>query len=274
MNKTMVKAKKKILTLAAAILTAVLTLIALTAVSFSESRDIYYCDGTMQGNPRMFNSYSSVAFRFQVPDGYKLDTFTLLACPTWDVRDNAGFTARMYVWAGTYADTVSSVSFASTTVSHHVDNQRIDLTFDYVPAGTYLMVLSSFTDVIGTWEYMALPAEYVNTWAYYQDGIEEWEYLPGTKITVSTDKNPKEIVIPTATPTKGPDTEEVVTEAPEETPHQTRERITAEPTAATSDANKKNPGLAAGIIIAAVLTAATAGVILFVISRDKKNGRS
>ena len=222
----------------------------------------------------MFNSYSSVAFRFQVPDGYKLDTFTLLACPTWNVRDNAGFTARMYVWTGTYADTVSALPFTSTSVSHHMDNHHIDLTFDYVPAGTYLMVLSSFTDVIGTWEYMALPAEYVNTWAYYQDGIEEWDYLPGTKITVSTDKDPKEILIPTATPTREPEEEETVTEAPEETPHQTRERVTTVPTEAGTDANNKNPGLAAGLIIAAVLIAATAGVILFVVSRDKKNGRS
>ena len=272
MNKTMVKAKKKILTLAAAILTAALMILSFTNAAHAEdTKEIVFCDGSMQGNPRQFDVFSSVAFRFQVPEGWKLDQFTLLACPTWGERANSGFTAKIYVWDGEYASTVSALPFASDSISNHQDNHRIDLSFGYVPAGSYLIVISQFTDVIGTWEYMALPAEYVNTWAYYQNGIEEWDYLPGTKITVSKDKNPHEIVIPTATPVPEPTGDNIVTDAPEETPHQTRERISAEPTEAAVNAGGGNSGIIAGIIIAAVALAITAGIILFVVRRDKQN---
>ncbi|MBO4326816.1 MAG: hypothetical protein J5950_06065 [Clostridia bacterium] len=270
--------KKRIRAIAAVLSAVILALAILSAgTGFSprrayakeESKVIYFCDNTLQGNPRQFNIFGSVGFRFEVPEGYKLDAFNILAAPTWGDQPNAGFTADIYAWESTYSQSISGAKLSSCSVSYHMDNHSIQLKFGYIPAGTYLIHIHAFTGPIGTWEYMALPAEYVSTWAFYQDGVEEIEYLPGTSINVTTDNDPHEITMAPATGTPDPD-ENQEEETPEPTPKATRGRITSEPDNDGHSSSKKGSSPLPGMIIAAVMIAATAAVIVIVSKRDKK----
>jgi len=279
-KQTAFKAEKTRARRRSAILTAVSFILALLTVtvllpagaSAADEKDVLFCDGTMQSNPRQFNSYRNVAFRFEVPEGYKLEQFFLLACPTWGDQPNSGFTADIYIWDGRYKSSVSELPFSSCRISNHKDNHRIDLSFGYVPAGQYLIVIHSFTGPIGSWEYMALPAEYVSTWAYYQDGIEETDYLPGTGIKISRDNDPKPVTVPpvTSAPTGGGDDGNEVS-TPSATPLPTRERITHEAGNESSVSGKGGKGgLIAGIAVAVLLIGATAAIIAVVALKDKK----
>jgi hypothetical protein len=238
-----------------------------------EHMEIAFCDGTNQGNPRMFNTFSSVGFRFEVPDGYKLDNFVIIAAPTWGMQANAGFTADIYEWRGSYSETLAAGPVAERCViSNHVDNNGITLTFGYVPAGTYLIHIHHFTDNIGSWESMCLPEEYTFSWAFYEDGLENKDYLPGTKISVSRDRDPHTPARATPTATPGGDvTEETPEPEATEASHgqPTRERLTEAPSA--DNAVKNRGGLWAGMIVAAVAVAATAAVITVIARRDKNS---
>ncbi len=238
--------------------------------------EIFFCDGSNQGNPRMFNIFPNVGFRFVVPDGYKLDNFVILAAPTWGNQANAGFTADIFEWRGDYDKTLEAGPVAERCViSHHQDNHSITMTFGYVPAGAYLVHIHNITDAIGSWESMCLPEEYTFTWAFYEDGIENKEYLPGTKITVSRDSDPHTPSRPTPTPV--PDEHGDATEEPEATEKAaglpTRERLTEAP-AAYSNIKKGSGGLWAGIIIAVTAVAVTAAVIVLVVRKDKQQSKA
>ena len=273
--KTCARRRRAILTAFSFILAVLTVTVLLPArATAADEKDILFCDGTLQGNPHQFNIYRNVAFRFEVPEGYKLEQFFLLACPTWGDQPNAGFTADIYIWDGTYKSSVSVLPFSSCSISNHRDNARIDLSFGYVPAGQYLIVIRSFTGPIGSWEYMALPAEYVNTWAYYQEGIEETDFLPGTGIKISRDKDPKPVTPPpvTSVPTDSGESGSE-TYSPSETPHPTRERITQDPgkNSGSGTAKGVSGGLIAGVIIAVLLVCGTAAAIAAVTVKDKKN---
>ncbi|MBO5077470.1 MAG: hypothetical protein J5584_07760 [Clostridia bacterium] len=237
-----------------------------------EHMEILFCDGTNQGNPRMFNAFSSVGFRFEVPDGYKLDEFIIIAAPTWGMQDNAGFTADIYEWRGSYNETLAAGPVAERCViSNHVDNYGITLSFGYVPAGSYLIHIHHFTNNIGSWESICLPEEYTFTWAFYEDGLENKDYLPGTKISVSRDRDPHAPA--RATPTATPGGDDTVTPEPEATDadnlQPARERLTEAPSAGNTVKNRG--GLWAGIIVAAAAIAATAAVISVIARRDKNS---
>jgi hypothetical protein len=220
----------------------------------------------------MFNAFSSVGFRIEVPDGYKLDEFIIIAAPTWGMQDNAGFTADIYEWRGSYNETLAAGPVAERcVVTNHVDNYGITLTFGYVPAGSYLIHIHHFTDNIGSWESICLPEEYTFTWAFYEDGLENKEYLPGTKIAVSRDRDPHTPAH--ATPTAIPSGDNTVTPEPEATETDNvlpaRERLTEAP--AAGNTIKTRGGLWAGIIVAAAAIAATAAVISVIARRDKNS---
>ena len=247
---------------AAALLSA-----ALITFAFAKGQiQIDFCDGTMISNPRQFSSFSSVGFRFEVPEGFKLDRFELLNCPTWGNQPNAGFTADIYKWQGSYSESVTGNPLAGCVVSGHQDNQSLEIVYDYIPAGQYLIHIHSFTDVIGTWEFMGLPDEYAGTWAYYEDGTENIDYLPGTRIIISEDLTPHEIVPPTGIPVS-PSEEPEETAGPTAAPQ--RERITQEP-AAVIDAGGNDGSTVVWLIAALAVAGATAAVILIIVRRDKK----
>lgn len=239
--------------------------------------EIFYCDGSNQGNPRMFNIFPNVGFRFVVPEGYKLDDFVILAAPTWGDQANAGFTADIYEWRGEYAETLDAGPVAERCViTHHQDNHSITMTFGYVPAGTYLVHIHSITDAIGSWESMCLPEEYTFTWAFYEAGIENTEYLPGTKIIISRDNDPHTPSRPTPSPEPGAETGE--TPSPEATDsgsaaEPTRERLTEAP-AAEVNTKKGSGGLWAGITVAALAVAVTAAVIVLVARKDNQQSEN
>ena len=237
-----------------------------------ETETILFCDGTNQGNPLLFNSYQSVGFRFEVPEGYSLIDFTLIASPTWGTQANAGFTADLYAWSGNYDESLSSGKLASFTLTKHPDNAPAVLSFGYVPAGQYLINIHSFTGNIGTWESIGLPEKYTGTWGFYLNGIEEKSYLPGTSITVAADGEPAGITpLPETEPPVSDENSGNETPEPTETPRpeRTRNRITPTPgTDDGSDTGRGNGALAAGIITAVLAAAATAGVIVFFKKKD------
>jgi len=236
-----------------------------------EETTISFCDGTNQGNPRQFSAYGSVGFRFEVPEGSQLVRFTVTAAPTWGTQNNAGFTADIYKWTGDYETTLEGGLISTCVISQHQDNHAINMSFGYIPAGTYLIHIHNFTDVIGTWEAIGFPAKYSSSWGYYQNGVEETSYLPGTAMTVTADSDPQEVT-PYVTPTANPDGE--VTEVPvEETPaptepEKTRSRMTEAPVEV--DTNESKAGLIAGIAVGAVMIAGTVAAILIVSHRDRK----
>lgn len=278
-----VKSRAAVLTVFSIALALILALSALILyptgnVNAAERITVDFCVGSSQGNPRMFTSYGSVGFRFEVPEGYSLERFVLLSCPTWGDQTNAGFTADIYPWQGSYNDSVTGFPLESCVVSQHRDNSSISLPFGYIPAGQYLIHIYGFTDVIGTWEFAGLPDEYAFTWAYYQNGIEEIDYLPGTQMVLIRDDDPHTVLPRTPVPTLEP----IVTEEGGEStggddidatdgPSKTRERITEEP--GKIDANNGNSGIGgiiAGVAVAAVAVAATIITMGIIVRKDKK----
>jgi hypothetical protein len=259
------------------VLSSLLLLAAFFAAPFTSNvmadnkKKIDFCDGTMQSNPRPFNYYGSVGFRFEIPEGFKLDQFDLLACPTWGERANAGFTADIYPWKGSYKESVTGYPLDSCVITQHRDNAGITLTYDYVPAGEYLIHIYKFTDTIGTWEFVALPEQYASTWAYYQDGVEEIEYLPGTSMVVSFDKNPHEVYPRTPAPTEEPAGDGAEDEQATDVPVHTRERITEEPKEAADEKRSGAGGIIAGTAVALLAVAATLVTIGIIVRKDKKD---
>ena len=259
------------------VLSSLLLSAALFAGAFSSraladnKKKIDFCDGTLQSNPRPFTYYSSVGFRFEVPEGFKLDQFELLACPTWGDQANAGFTADIYPWKGSYKETVTGYPLGSCVISRHRDNAGIVLAYDYIPAGQYLIHIYRFTDTIGTWEFVGLPEEYASTWAYYQDGVEEIDYLPGTSMTVSFDKNPHEVFPRTPAPTEEPSDDGSEGEQATDVPARTRERITEEPKEAADEKRSGAGGIIAGTAVALLAVAATFVTIGIIVRKDKKD---
>ena len=60
-------------------------------------------------DPLNFSSSYSVGFRFVVPDGYKLDAFTVQQAPTWNgPTSGIGCTADIYRWIGDYDETIEA----------------------------------------------------------------------------------------------------------------------------------------------------------------------
>ena len=73
-------------------------------------------------------------------------------CPSWG--DNIGnITMKLYSWNTNYATSVSGSPLAEKTFSNFNDNEKIRLTFDPLPAGDYIWVLSNGTDAVGVWKW-------------------------------------------------------------------------------------------------------------------------
>ena len=166
----------------------------------------------------------------------------------------------------------SSLAVSSCLITGHRDNAALDLSFGYIPAGTYLINIHGFTAPIGTWESIGFPAEYSSSWGYYENGAEVTDYLPGTAMTIARDGDPHKVT-PYVSPTIDPDAKE--TETPEEQtpaptgPEKTRSRMTEMPEPVEENTGKA--GLILGTAAGAVMIAGTAAAMLTVSRKDRKN---
>ncbi|MCP4310711.1 MAG: T9SS type A sorting domain-containing protein [Bacteroidetes bacterium] len=73
-------------------------------------------------------------------------------CPSWD--DNKGsLTFKLFTWNNSYAESVNAAPVAEKRIVDFNDNEKIQLTFDELPAGEYIWELSEGTDVVGVWKW-------------------------------------------------------------------------------------------------------------------------
>ncbi len=73
-------------------------------------------------------------------------------CPSWG--DNIGsLTFKLFPWNNSYAESVNGPPVAEKRIVDFNDNEKIQLTFDELPAGDYIWELSEGTDVVGVWKW-------------------------------------------------------------------------------------------------------------------------
>ena len=200
-------------------------------------------------DPLNFSSSVSVGFRFVVPEGYKLNTFTVQQAPTWNgPTSGIGCTADIYRWTGDYDETIEADPIGEYVVEDHKDCMSMEIAFDsYVPAGTYLIELTEFTGNLGGWLATEIAPEFADTYCFYQNSYED-EKSVHVKMTVVVDNDPPAPteVPPTKEPTQVPEetaTPEPPTEAPTDAPatEAPTEAPKDEPTKAPESDNTANP---------------------------------
>ena len=235
--------------------------------------------------PFNFSGHISVGYRFTIPEGYKLDTFTVVQSPTWNGPNTGiGLIASIYRWVNDdYEDTIDQDPLGVFEEEDHKDNANLIVSYDYIPAGEYLIELTEFTGNIGGWMAAQKTAEYEDMFHAYVDE-EEVDDSVLVKMSIVVDNDPPAPTeVPTEKPTQAPTevpTEVPATEAPTDAPA-TDEPATDAPVATekasddTGDKDNKdetksgaNTGLIIGIIAAVVVVAAVAAVII--ISKKKK----
>jgi len=230
---------------------------------------IEFTEGS-NGNAMNFSGCATVGFRFTVPEGMKLVKFTVADSPTWNgPATGIGCTANIYRWtANDFDETLDSESLGEVYEEDHKDNDNLDLEFENIHAGEYLVVLTDFTGNLGGWGANGIKAEYADSFFYYNNG-EEMSSVVKCKMTVIADDNPPEITEePAATeqPTEVPAT---ATPAPTEVPATEEPAATAAPTEEPAEEPVKSSktGLIIGIIAAAAVLAC---VVLAVALRGKR----
>ncbi len=242
-----------------------------------------------------FNGHMSIGFRFKIPEGYKLSNFIVVQSPTWNgPNEGIGLTASIYTWTGDdYEETIDNDPIAVYEEVDHKDNSNLVITYDYIPAGEYLIELTEFTGNIGGWMAPEINEKYADMFFPYVDE-EEVDTCVHVKMAVVVDDNPPEPTeVPTAKPTAEPTevpTEAPATEAPTDVPatdvpatdipateagNATENTAAATDNSGSSDTdtkenNKSNTGLVVGIIIAAVAVCAIVAGILIAASKKKK----
>jgi hypothetical protein len=73
-------------------------------------------------------------------------------CPSW--ADNIGnITMKLYAWSNNYATSVGAAPLAEKTFINFNDNEKLQLSFDELPAGDYLWELSNGSDMVGVWKW-------------------------------------------------------------------------------------------------------------------------
>lgn len=240
--------------------------------------------------PYNFNGHSSIGFRFNVPEGYKLNEFVIIQSPTWNGPGNGiGCIASIYQWVGDdYDESVDNDPLDVYEEENHKDCTNLTIEYEYIPAGDYVIELTDFTGNLGGWVATDVSADYADTFLFFVDAMEN-ELPVHVKMSVIPDDNPPEV---TEKPTKAPATEapteaptEVSTEAPTEVPATdvpaTQAPATDAPATQAPEATEgqgdvtpaeKKGGLPAGAIIGivagvVVVAAVVAGII---ISKKKK----
>ncbi len=219
-----------------------------------------------------FNGNKSVAFRFNVPEGKRLDHFTVIDSPTWNgPATGVGCTAQIYRWIkDDFDESIETEPLGEYIEEDHKDNANLDISFEeIIPAGDYLIVLTDFTGNIGGWGPQGVKADQEGKFMFFVNGEEVYPPSVKCKMTVIEYKEPEPTEAPQATeaPTDVPPTEAAPTQAPATDVPATDAPVATE--AATkapeggNDSKGPNTGLIAGVIAGVVVLAAVvAGVVI------------
>ena len=231
-----------------------------------------------------FSGTSSVSFKIVVPEGMQLTRFTVVQSPTWNGSPSGiGLTANIFAWTGDFDETVEGESLGECIVENHKDCSNLDITFDYIPAGEYLIDLTDFTGNIGGWAATGISEECAGSYLFFSNGFES-EDTPHVRMSIKEDTDPpapteKPTKKPTAEPTQEPAATEAPTEAPTEVPTDvpavTDAPATEAPNAtegskASDDTKKDNKWLVPVIIAACVVAAAVIAALAIAASKKKK----
>ena len=136
---------KHILTacLTAILLMSALSVLALPTGAASYVKSIQNGTGTRSAE----SIYAPFSYRVNV-----LGEFTAFgfAMPTW-TRDDSVCRLSLYLWSGTYEDTLKQEPIATKVFDPMRDNATNTVTFDPQPAGEYLFHVSEPQGSVGVW---------------------------------------------------------------------------------------------------------------------------
>jgi hypothetical protein len=217
-----------------------------------------------------FCTSSSVAFKINVPEGKKLVKFTISSAPTWNGPPTGiGLTATIYKWMGDFEESTDNEALDEYYEVDHKDNANLDIVYEYVPAGDYLIVCTDYTGNIGGWGAGKFVDEYASLFGYYVNGEETYPPV-NCAITWIDDVKPDPTEAPaTEAPTEVPTEAPVATEAPTEDtkttdgPAATEAPKTTDAPGKDNSEKKSNTGVIIGIAVGVVAVAAVvAGAVI------------
>ena len=186
---------KHILTacLTAILLMSALSVLALPTGAASYVKSIQNGTGTRSAE----SIYAPFSYRVNV-----LGEFTAFgfAMPTW-TRDDSVCRLSLYLWSGTYEDTLKQEPIATKVFDPMRDNATNTVTFDPQPAGEYLFHVSEPQGSVGVWANVN-PTDSLGY--AYKDGTESKSLEPELHITFTENLNePFGACEPSVTPADG-----------------------------------------------------------------------
>ncbi len=171
---------KRILTacLTAILLMSALSVLALPTGAASYVKSIQNGTGTRSAE----SIYAPFSYRVNV-----LGEFTAFgfAMPTW-TRDDSVCRLSLYLWSGTYEDTLKQEPIATKVFDPMRDNATNTVTFDPQPAGEYLFHVSEPQGSVGVWANVN-PTDSLGY--AYKDGTESKSLEPELHITFTENLN-------------------------------------------------------------------------------------
>ena len=171
---------KHILTacLTAILLISALSVLALPTGAASYVKSIQNATGTRSAE----SIYAPFSYRVNV-----LGEFTAFgfAMPTW-TRDDSVCRLSLYLWSGTYEDTLKQEPIATKVFDPMRDNATNTVTFDPQPAGEYLFHVSEPQGSVGVWANVN-PTDSLGY--AYKDGTESKSLEPELHITFTENLN-------------------------------------------------------------------------------------
>lgn len=171
---------KRILTacLTAILLMGALSVLALPTGAASYVKSIQNGTGTRSAE----SIYAPFSYRVNV-----LGEFTAFgfAMPTW-TRDDSVCRLSLYLWSGTYEDTLKQEPIATKVFDPMRDNATNTVTFDPQPAGEYLFHVSEPQGSVGVWANVN-PTDSLGY--AYKDGTESKSLEPELHITFTENLN-------------------------------------------------------------------------------------
>ena len=172
--------RKHILTacLTAILLMSALSVLALPTGAASYVKSIQNGTGTRSAE----SIYAPFSYRVNV-----LGEFTAFgfAMPTW-TRDDSVCRLSLYLWSGTYEDTLKQEPIATKVFDPMRDNATNTVTFDPQPAGEYLFHVSEPQGSVGVWANVN-PTDSLGY--AYKDGTESKSLEPELHITFTENLN-------------------------------------------------------------------------------------
>lgn len=244
----------------------------------SEPVIIELTDG--QGGPAFnFAGNQSVGFRFRVPEGMKLEQFTILGSPTWNgPATGVGLTANIYRWTNEdFDESMETDSLGEYFEVDHKDNANLDISFeDTITAGDYLIVLTDFTGNIGGWGpgSAGIKEDQQGIFQFFLNGTDSVP-LVKCRMTVSEYKEPDPTEIPATDPPKATDEpvktdEQPATDVPDDPAQATDAPKATDEPVKKDDTSKNNTGLIIGIVAGAVVLAGVIAGIAVAAKKRKK----